>query len=124
MWKELLPGLRINIFLTLTLGVVYPLAVCELAWVPPGDDGAAIPLPSRLHVAPTVGFVGWFGPRGLASIVFAVIVVEESSLPHETLIVHDDSRSSTTICAGRDGASYVSSTRGNGMLTRSFFSAA
>jgi sodium/hydrogen antiporter len=35
---------------------------------------------------PTVGFVGWFGPRGLASIVFAVIVVEESGLPHEHLI--------------------------------------
>jgi NhaP-type Na+/H+ or K+/H+ antiporter len=34
----------------------------------------------------TVGFVGWFGPRGLASIVFAVIVVEESSLPHQHLI--------------------------------------
>ena len=32
--------------------------------------------------APTVGFVGWFGPRGLASIVFAVIIVEESELPH------------------------------------------
>ena len=36
---------------------------------------------------PTVGFLGWFGPRGLASIVFAVIVVEESRLPHEHLIV-------------------------------------
>jgi NhaP-type Na+/H+ or K+/H+ antiporter len=35
----------------------------------------------------TVGFLGWFGPRGLASIVFAVIVVEESNLPHEQLIV-------------------------------------
>jgi NhaP-type Na+/H+ or K+/H+ antiporter len=35
---------------------------------------------------PTLGFVGWFGPRGLASIVFAVIVVEESNLPHETLL--------------------------------------
>ncbi|RKQ93211.1 sodium/proton antiporter (CPA1 family) [Solirubrobacter pauli] len=35
----------------------------------------------------TVGFVGWFGPRGLASIVFAVIVVEESALPHEDVIV-------------------------------------
>jgi NhaP-type Na+/H+ or K+/H+ antiporter len=31
--------------------------------------------------APTVGFLGWFGPRGLASIVFAVIVVEEAHLP-------------------------------------------
>ena len=28
----------------------------------------------------TVGFLGWFGPRGLASIVFAVIVVEEAKL--------------------------------------------
>ena len=37
--------------------------------------------------AATLGFLGWFGPRGLASIVFAVIVVEESNLPHEHLIV-------------------------------------
>jgi NhaP-type Na+/H+ or K+/H+ antiporter len=36
---------------------------------------------------PTVGFLGWFGPRGLASIVFAVIVVEQSRLPNESLIV-------------------------------------
>jgi NhaP-type Na+/H+ or K+/H+ antiporter len=41
---------------------------------------------SQARVA-TVGFVGWFGPRGLASIVFAVIVIEESNLPHETLLV-------------------------------------
>ncbi len=37
--------------------------------------------------APTLGFLGWFGPRGLASIVFALIVIEESKLPHEHLIV-------------------------------------
>ena len=37
--------------------------------------------------APTLAFLGWFGPRGLASIVFAVIVIEESNLPHEHLIV-------------------------------------
>jgi sodium/hydrogen antiporter len=37
--------------------------------------------------APTVGFLAWFGPRGLASIVFAVIVIEESALPHQSLIV-------------------------------------
>jgi NhaP-type Na+/H+ or K+/H+ antiporter len=36
---------------------------------------------------PTLGFLGWFGPRGLASIVFAVIIVEESHLPHEHLIL-------------------------------------
>jgi NhaP-type Na+/H+ or K+/H+ antiporter len=26
---------------------------------------------------PTVAFVGWFGPRGLASIIFAVLALEE-----------------------------------------------
>jgi NhaP-type Na+/H+ or K+/H+ antiporter len=34
----------------------------------------------------TVGFLGWFGPRGLASIVFAVIMVEEGGLPHEGVL--------------------------------------
>lgn len=32
--------------------------------------------------APTVLFVGWFGPRGLASIVFGVVMVEASGLPN------------------------------------------
>ena len=37
---------------------------------------------------PTVGFLGWFGPRGLASIVFAVIVVEQAHLPGvETILL-------------------------------------
>ena len=43
-------------------------------------------LGSRVRL-PTLGFLAWFGPRGLASIVFAVIVIEESQLPHENLIV-------------------------------------
>ena len=30
----------------------------------------------------TIGFLGWFGPRGLASIVFAVILLDEADLPH------------------------------------------
>jgi sodium/hydrogen antiporter len=37
--------------------------------------------------AQSVAFLGWFGPRGLASIVFAVIVVEDSQLPHLSTIV-------------------------------------
>jgi NhaP-type Na+/H+ or K+/H+ antiporter len=38
--------------------------------------------------APTIGFLGWFGPRGLASIVFAVLVLEEhGTLPHESTIL-------------------------------------
>jgi NhaP-type Na+/H+ or K+/H+ antiporter len=36
---------------------------------------------------PTVAFLGWFGPRGLASIVFAVLVIEEGGLPHDDLIL-------------------------------------
>jgi NhaP-type Na+/H+ or K+/H+ antiporter len=36
----------------------------------------------------TVAFLGWFGPRGLASIVFAVLIVEANgTLPHETLLL-------------------------------------
>ena len=36
---------------------------------------------------PTVGFLGWFGPRGLASIVFAMLLAEESNLAHEETIL-------------------------------------
>lgn len=37
---------------------------------------------------PTVAFLGWFGPRGLASIVFAVILIDDTKLPHlHTLIL-------------------------------------
>ena len=37
---------------------------------------------------PTVAFLGWFGPRGLASIVFAVILVEEADLVHESVLLN------------------------------------
>jgi NhaP-type Na+/H+ or K+/H+ antiporter len=37
---------------------------------------------------PTLAFLGWFGPRGLASIVFAVLVLEaEGDLPHEGTVL-------------------------------------
>jgi NhaP-type Na+/H+ or K+/H+ antiporter len=36
---------------------------------------------------PTVAFLGWFGPRGLASIVFAVIAVGEARLPGASTIL-------------------------------------
>ena len=35
----------------------------------------------------TVGFLGWFGPRGLASIVFALMLEEDGGLPHEETIM-------------------------------------
>lgn len=32
--------------------------------------------------AATVLFLGWFGPRGLASILFVLLILEESAIPH------------------------------------------
>ena len=58
--------------LSLTLARMAPVAIAMLR--------------SRARVQ-TVCFLGWFGPRGLASIVFAAIVIEESRLPNEQLIV-------------------------------------
>jgi sodium/hydrogen antiporter len=58
--------------LSLTLARMLPVAVALLG----------------LHARrPTVAFVGWFGPRGLASIVFAIIVLEGSALTHVNLVV-------------------------------------
>src|SRR3954453_12133728 len=37
---------------------------------------------------PAVAFLGWFGPRGLASIVFAVILVEDAKLAHESVLLN------------------------------------
>ena len=36
---------------------------------------------------PTVGYLGWFGPRGLASILFGLFVVEEAELAGAELIL-------------------------------------
>jgi NhaP-type Na+/H+ or K+/H+ antiporter len=37
---------------------------------------------------PTLAFLGWFGPRGLASIVFAVLLLDDTKLPHlQTLLL-------------------------------------
>jgi NhaP-type Na+/H+ or K+/H+ antiporter len=37
---------------------------------------------------PTVAFLGWFGPRGAASIVFALLLLEEEGgLPNQELIL-------------------------------------
>jgi NhaP-type Na+/H+ or K+/H+ antiporter len=36
---------------------------------------------------PTVAFVGWFGPRGLASIVFAVLILQGEPIPNLQLIL-------------------------------------
>ncbi len=35
---------------------------------------------------PSMVFLGWFGPRGLASLLFAILILEEAALPHEGLV--------------------------------------
>ena len=37
---------------------------------------------------PTFWFVGWFGPRGLASLLFALLVVSEFEMPHVDTILN------------------------------------
>ena len=39
----------------------------------------AVAMLGTQRAAPTVAFVGWFGPRGLATIVFVILIVEEAS---------------------------------------------
>jgi sodium/hydrogen antiporter len=65
---------RIVLYAVLSLTVIRMLPVA-LAMIGSGAKRA------------TVLFLGWFGPRGLASIVFAVITVEEAKLPHVDTIL-------------------------------------
>jgi NhaP-type Na+/H+ or K+/H+ antiporter len=90
---DVLNGVTLILFGAILLGP----ALAELTWHLALYSILSLTLVRMLPVAiamwgsralpPTLGFLGWFGPRGLASIVFAVIVVEESRLPHEHLIV-------------------------------------
>ncbi len=57
--------------LSLTIVRMLPVALCLLG---------------TKALTPTVAFIGWFGPRGLASIVFAVIV-EDTHLAHGATIL-------------------------------------
>jgi NhaP-type Na+/H+ or K+/H+ antiporter len=69
--------------LTWELGLYALLSLTVVRLVP-----VAVALAGSAARRQTVGFVGWFGPRGLASIVFAVIVVEDGTLPHtETILL-------------------------------------
>jgi sodium/hydrogen antiporter len=66
-WRVLLYAI-----LSLTVGRMLPVALAML--------GTGM---RRL----TLAFLGWFGPRGLASIVFVLILVEETDLPERSLML-------------------------------------
>jgi sodium/hydrogen antiporter len=89
----LLGGVTLLIFGAVLLGPVLE----DLTWGIVGYAVLSLTVVRMIPVAvamigsgarlPTVGFLGWFGPRGLASIVFAVIVVEEAHLPQAATIL-------------------------------------
>jgi len=73
LWSDIELHLVIYAVLSLTVVRMVPVAVAM----------------AGSHARPaTVLFMGWFGPRGLASIVFGVVVVEGAQLPHvDTLVI-------------------------------------
>ena len=63
--------------------IVYALlSLTVLRMIPIGLSliGAGLKLPTQL-------FLGWFGPRGLASILFVLLILEESDVPHRETIL-------------------------------------
>jgi NhaP-type Na+/H+ or K+/H+ antiporter len=66
--------LRVLLYAVLSLAVVRMIAVA----------GSMIRADLR---PPTIAYMGWFGPRGLASIIFGTILVEEAGIPNTDLIV-------------------------------------
>lgn len=73
-------------------------ALANISWAAAGYAVVSLTLVRMLPVAvaligtrsplQTVGFIGWFGPRGLATIVFIILIVEEPvALPNESLLL-------------------------------------
>ena len=58
----------------MSLALVRPIAVAL------GMLGARLPWQ-------TSAFLGWFGPRGIASVILATIVIKEAGLPGDDIIV-------------------------------------
>jgi NhaP-type Na+/H+ or K+/H+ antiporter len=85
---ELLNGVTLVVFGAAILGPALP----DLTWKAVVYAVLSLTAVRMLPVAvamlgtgarlPTVAYLGWFGPRGLASIVFGVILVDEADLPH------------------------------------------
>jgi NhaP-type Na+/H+ or K+/H+ antiporter len=85
---ELLNGVTFVVFGAVILGA----ALVDITWETAVYAVLSLTVVRMLPVAvsligtgarrPTVAYTGWFGPRGLASIVFGVILVEDADLPH------------------------------------------
>jgi NhaP-type Na+/H+ or K+/H+ antiporter len=70
---------------------ILPQAAGDIGWAAPAYTVLSLTVVRMLPITlslfgagvrlPTVGFLGWFGPRGLASILFALFVLEEAPMP-------------------------------------------
>jgi NhaP-type Na+/H+ or K+/H+ antiporter len=91
-------GNAMSAFTFLIFGAtVVPVTLAGLTWGPIVFAVLALTVVRIVPVAiallglgarlPTVGFLAWFGPRGLASIVFAVLILQAGPIPHLDLIL-------------------------------------
>ncbi len=69
---EIKPMVLLYALLSLTIIRILPVMISQIG--------------SRLRWETTI-FLGWFGPRGLASLLFALLVVDHSHLPHRQEIL-------------------------------------
>jgi NhaP-type Na+/H+ or K+/H+ antiporter len=90
---ELLNALTFLLFGAVLLGP----ALADMTWPIAGYAALSLTVVRMVPVAiamlgmrmrgVTVAFLGWFGPRGLASIVFVLLFVEESDLQEKSLLL-------------------------------------
>ena len=71
----LVPEAISNLNPTIFLYAILSLTVIRMVPIAFSLIGAGLSLPTKL-------FLGWFGPRGLASILFVLLILEESEVPH------------------------------------------
>jgi NhaP-type Na+/H+ or K+/H+ antiporter len=70
-WSHASLALALYVTLSLTLVRMVPVSLCLVA--------------SGLR-GPSHVFVGWFGPRGLASLLYGILLLTEANLPNEELV--------------------------------------
>ena len=78
----LLPEAMAHVNPTIVLYAVLSLTVIRMIPIALSLIGSGVRLPTQL-------FLGWFGPRGLASILFVLLILEKSDVPHrdELLVI-------------------------------------
>jgi sodium/hydrogen antiporter len=94
---ETLGGAASAVTFLLFGATIVPIMLEGLSWQPVAFAVLALTIVRMLPVAiallgtrakmPTVAFVGWFGPRGLASIVFGVLILQAEPIPGLDLVL-------------------------------------